>query len=225
MNIVSAMEGQDETALSVLQHVLQSSVVVPGKQSRHMPISRQHPDALLCSLRQYYHHDTTIGWVRGHIGIEGNTIADQEASLRSLQGRLSHTPHTVTHAGLRAHSKQLRKEARRSPSFGSHIDWHRTAFTAFTWMRTNRGPMNSWLHHIKASHSPQCPCGDPREDGHHVVFACPLLAPQRQALLGPMTTWEDLDTPRYAKLEGEDDPIDAAEEFFTVIHSHFRARL
>ena len=37
--------------------------------------------------------------------------------------------------------------------------------------------------------------------------------------------WEDLDTVRYVTPEGEEGPIDAAEEFFGIIDTHFSSRL
>ena len=58
----------------------------------------QQKHKILCK-RHERHYDTTIGWVRGHIGIEGNHKAGQQALLWSLRGRLCALPSHTTPAG------------------------------------------------------------------------------------------------------------------------------
>lgn len=54
-------------------------------------------------------HNTAVAWIRGHIGLEGNTIADNLAELHSHIGVVSLHPRTATHEGLRAASRATRK--------------------------------------------------------------------------------------------------------------------
>ena len=74
------------------------------------------------------HWDTSISWVRSHIGIEGNEKADRLASFHSARGRLCRPATRLsTPNGLRAISKKARSEARSLPSFGSNTSWNRQA--------------------------------------------------------------------------------------------------
>lgn len=41
-------------------------------------------------------NDTAVAWIRGHIGLEGNTIADSLAELHSHLGVISLQPRTAT---------------------------------------------------------------------------------------------------------------------------------
>ena len=102
--------------------------------------------------RHRAHYDTSISWARGHIGITGNTKEDHLADVHSLAGRLSpHRPDLITPNGLRTLSKASRSHARNLPSFGSAAAWNRQAMSAYTWLRTNKGPQVSWLHRIGKS--------------------------------------------------------------------------
>ena len=80
---------------------------------------------------------TAVAWIRGHIGLEGNTIADKLAELHSHLGIISLLPRTATTEGVRAASRAARKDARTRPGFGARrTDWHRHALSAYTWYRT-----------------------------------------------------------------------------------------
>ena len=138
------------------------------------------------------------------------------------------SPNITTFEGLRAYGKAIRREARSQATFGlgNKIRWSRRALSAYSWMRTNRGPQRQWLHHIRKIPSPNCDCSDaPPQSGDHVVFSCPSHRIARQALLGPGAhTWETLDHPRYDPDEEEDEKgqrTDLVEEFFSYIFAHF----
>lgn len=170
--------------------------------------------------------DTAISWVRSHIGIPGNEIADRAADYRSHYGPVAGSPNITTFEGLRAHGKAIRREARSQTSFGlgNKIRFNRRALSAYTWMRTNKGPQRQWLHHIRKIDSPNCDCSDTPQSGDHVVFSCPLHRIARRALLGPGDhSWESLDHPRYDPEETDDDGerTDLVEEFFSYIFAHF----
>ena len=85
--------------------------------------------------------------VRSHIGIPGNEKADQATDWQSHLGPISAAPTYATYEGLRAHGKAIRKELRAQPSLGMgrRTLWSRKALSAYTWMRTNRGPQLEWL--------------------------------------------------------------------------------
>ena len=177
------------------------------------------------ALKLRQHLDTGISWVRSHIGIPGNEAADRAAEFQSYLGEVAASPNIITHEGLKAHSKAIREESRAQPSFGKGSRlismWNRRALSAYTWMRTNRGPQLEWLHNIRKTESPFCICGA-IQSGDHIVFHCPQHQTARQTLLGNTNhTWESLDTPRYDPDDDEEDKTDLVEEFFGYIFAHF----
>jgi len=66
---------------------------------------------------------------------------------------------------------------------------------------------------LNGSEHTTCPCGNPRQDGHHITFVCSRFRKERRELVGLATTWEQLDAPMWAK-EGGDEPYDRVEAFF-----------
>ena len=110
------------------------------------------------------------------------------------------TTNLTTPAGIRLRSKAIRAASRNTPSFGQAMAWHRQAATAYTWARTDKGPLRRWLHQIGKADSPTCPCSPhSTQNGHHVTFECPLLLQARLELLRGRTTWESLDSPVHTR--------------------------
>jgi len=169
-------------------------------------------DALLARTQT-----TAVAWIRGHLGIEGNTIADNLAELHSHLGITSQHPRTATPEGVRAASRAARKAARTQAGLGiRRTDWHRHALSAYTWYRTERGPQKAWLHHIRKIDNTTCSCGHPRQTGEHIVFHCPNHDLMRTRLLRGKRSWEAIDEPDWRK-EG-DDTYDAIESFFDYLY-------
>ncbi|KAF8451403.1 hypothetical protein BGX38DRAFT_1269417 [Terfezia claveryi] len=159
------------------------------------------------------HRDLQLAWVRGHLGIPGNEKAGRIADFQSHLGEVTGHRCMVTEGGLRASSKAIRKEARMKAGYGiRRVDWNRHALSAYTWLRTNRGPQKSLLHHIGKAESAECACGYPSETGEHIVFRCPRFDWSRRALLGEKSSWEELDKPDWRKEEEE--TYEATEAFF-----------
>lgn len=93
--------------------------------------------------------DTHISRIRAHIGISGNEEADQEASLCSILGR-GEDDKVVTGRGLIAWGKRRRAKIRKEEGYGKDIvqEMQGTTAAPYTWCRTNKGPIHSWLHRI-----------------------------------------------------------------------------
>ncbi|KAF8421687.1 hypothetical protein EV426DRAFT_704869 [Tirmania nivea] len=91
---------------------------------------------------------------------------------------------------IRTAAKARRKDHRSELRFGvSRCLWHRHALSAYTWLRTNRGPFNYWLHFVRKADSPACPnCDHQAEDGFHITFDCPKHHQQCQELIGDART-------------------------------------
>ncbi|KAF8415586.1 hypothetical protein EV426DRAFT_663716 [Tirmania nivea] len=187
------------------------------------PISTIETDIMnLLAERHLNNLDTEIAWARAHIGIEGNEKADKLADFGSALGQVSLSQPVITEGGIRQLSKASRSQHRTVRSFGIRRSaWNRQSLSAYTWLRTDRGPQGSWLHHIKVIDTPACPsCLHPIQDGRHVTFHCPEYTRQR-TILGDIRDWEDLDHPIWIE-EEDGDRWDAVEEFFAYLHRRLR---
>ncbi|KAF8417691.1 hypothetical protein EV426DRAFT_681953 [Tirmania nivea] len=147
-------------------------------------------------------------------------------AYESALGRIADSQQVATAAGIRAAAKARRKDMRSEPGFGANrCLWHKHALSAYTWLRTNRGPQNYWLHFIRKVDSPSCSnCDHPSEDGHHIAFDCPKHHQQRQEFVGNARTWEDLDTPIWRREEGEEEEWDAVEAYFAYLYRPLAGR-
>lgn len=96
------------------------------------------------------------------------------------------SPTTATEEGLRAWSRSVWRSDTVAVGLGQRrSDWHRGALSAYTWLRTGRGPQKAWLHRTGKADEPSCPCGLPREDGTHITFSCPMFRKERRGLIAP----------------------------------------
>ena len=84
--------------------------------------------------RQALSLDTGITWVRAHIGIRGNELADQHATFQSWLGEVSGAGarRTATEGGIRRVAKAARKEERSVAiagyGLGGKVQWGRRAW-------------------------------------------------------------------------------------------------
>jgi len=160
---------------------------------------------------------TAVAWIRGHLGLVGNTIADELPELHSHLGTTSLHLRTATPEGVKAASRAIRRASRTRAGFGTRrTDWHKHALSTYSWYRSERGPQKAWLHHIRKVDDPACPCGHPKQIGEHIVFHCPNHNSTRSRLLGGKKTWEYIDKPDWGK-EG-DDSYDAIEGFLDYLY-------
>ena len=120
--------------------------------------------------------DTGISWVRAHIGIRGNKLADQHATYQSWLGEISNAHRTATEGGIRRIAKEARQEERAAAGYGKggKVHWGRCALAAYTWFRTRKRPQHQWLHKIGKVEDPSCPCGANIQSGEHIVWHCKL---------------------------------------------------
>ena len=196
----------------------------------HPPRSQIEVDIKSALLRrQTLNLDTGISWVRGHIGIRGNELADQCASFHSHRGQIAGDPGIATEGGIRQLTKASRAECRAAPSFGKgrRVGWKRRALAAYTWMRTGKGPQAQWLHRIGKIESPSCPCGTSSQSGEHIVWECPTHNAERSRNRIAHTTkgdWGRLDDPIWVpnddvkgREETDEEQVDGVERFFEYL--------
>ena len=178
------------------------------------------------NLRQDKGQDTAIAWVRAHIQIPGNEEADALAKWSSYLGETKGSNRTITAEGIRADGKRERATARSRETFrlGKAVNWKRQAISAYTWMRTNKGPQRQWLYQIKRADSPYCHCNSDNtiQSGEHLTFHCTLHAQARRRLIADQRSWKDLDQERWIKT-GPNERTDGVELFFAYLFHQLTA--
>lgn len=70
----------------------------------------------LLAKRHSNHYDTSISWIRSHIGIKGNEEADWLAALASARGQFTVQEPLVTEGGIRQASKASRMPSSTRPT-------------------------------------------------------------------------------------------------------------
>ena len=108
--------------------------------------------------------------------------------------------------GIQGWSRDTNKAFRLQPGFNPRTcEWNRHSLRAYTWTRTERGPQNKWLHHIKKAASPSCACGGEEETRKHIVLECPLFEAIQAEFIGEKSSWEELDKADWRKVgDGND---------------------
>ena len=121
-------------------------------------------------LEAYGQGAVAIGWVKSHIGVEGNEKADEAAKL----GASKDTGGEVTEGGVTQAMRELRKENRRADGILCVADWDRHAATTYSHLRTGKRDLQTWRFRLGKGTSPICKnCGTTEETGEHIVFQCP----------------------------------------------------
>ena len=164
-----------------------------------------------------------VRWTPGHVGIDGNEVADVEAK-KAAEGRANNTN---CHFGIlkhplpisrSAHLQQLREEdlAQYRQGFQNGPRSHRTVVydtsmpsskyrkltytlhrrfvSLLTQLRTNHIPLQAYLHRFKLVDSPICQnCQSAPETVAHFLFFCTKYTAQRDTLHGHLNEGRYLD--------------------------------
>ena len=126
------MLSDSRTALSTISNL----------RDGHPPIEVRIKQSLALRHSQHNH-----GLGKGTSRRQGQLGGRQTS--QSYLGRLRHSPHQATAAGLAATGRKIRSQQRRVTSYGhNNSTWNRRAPSAYTQLRTNKGPFGHWLHRI-----------------------------------------------------------------------------
>ena len=176
--------------------------------------------------REAQHLDTGISWLRAHIGVKGNGIADEHALFQSYRGAIAGDRCTATEGGIRRIAKEARAAERKVEGYGlgGRTQWGRRALSAYTWFRTGKGPQRELLHKIKKTEDAHCDCGAAVQSGDHIVWHCALYQTERRrnrmaGLEGP-EGWKQIDHLIWVEDEGAEDPndrVDGVERLFDYL--------
>lgn len=140
----------------------------------------------------------TIGWVKGHCGVEGNEQADRLAKAGAQMargGRHAYTSIAYLRRRAREHCEQLwskhyqlavvgkGKRYGGTPSKRWAVVFNRKergARALLSRLRTGHIDCGHYLHRIGKITSPACFCGSSSQTVRHVLLNCRLLSAQRK---------------------------------------------
>ena len=147
------------------------------------------------SGRTIENKSTRISWVRSHLEIRGNEMADRAAQKTAEEGKGS--PDTkVTPRGLIAWGKRRRAKARYREGYGKDLtqELDNKQISAYTWCRTNRGPLRGWRHRtgqLEQGTGTCNLCHRAIQTGEHMMWQCRSLTTARRKM--GKQNWEDFD--------------------------------
>ena len=122
-----------------------------------------------CGQDLYGPDNATVGWVKAHVGIEGNERADEMAKIGAAKEGRNH----VTERDLRQWEQARSRDNRVK---GGHLDatkWDRHTMSTYTQLRTNRGNLASCRKLIgKVERDTYRWCKRGSETGERLVFDC-----------------------------------------------------
>ena len=150
------------------------------------------------------------------IKIKSNPCKNQKSKACA---KLPPPPPPITEGGLRTIGKSERATMRKRESYrkGTAVNWNRKALSAYTWMRTEKGPQRQWLHRIGKADSPYCSCdASVIQSGAHITFACPHHAQARRRLIANQQSWKELDSPHWIRT-GPNEYEDGVISFFEYL--------
>ena len=148
-------------------------------------------------IRQLTTQNWTIhfGWVKAHVGIEGNEAADklakeaakEDENLNFVFDRIptATVASEINKKGLEQWNNTTKGAVCRSffPRLELRLKMKMPITPEFTALVTGHGKTKSYLYRFKIADDPMCPCNDGQQTSDHIIFVCNIVEAQRSALI------------------------------------------
>jgi hypothetical protein len=160
--------------------------------------------SLIEEIRNKVRHLTILkwsihfGWVKAHVGIEGNEVADKlakEAAQDADEQNIVYDRIPTTTVATDIQMKGLVKWQRQwdstekgalcrsfFPRVEQRLKMKIPITPEFTAIVTGHGKTKSYLRRFKLADNPSCPCNEGAQSPEHIIYDCQILEHQRSSL-------------------------------------------
>jgi hypothetical protein len=144
-----------------------------------------------------------FGWVKAHIRIVGNEVADKlakEAAQDADEQNIVYDRISTTTVATEIKMKGLIKWQRQRnstekgalcrsffPMIEQRLKMKIPLIPEFTDLVTGHGKTKSCLHTFKLADNPTCPCNKWAQSPEYIIYECKILEPQRSSLKQQIT--------------------------------------
>ncbi|PSN48706.1 hypothetical protein C0J52_13543, partial [Blattella germanica] len=172
------------------------ALLTNNKKKHHSIVANIHH--VITELHQK-NWNVYFSWVRAHIGIPGNELADKLAKQAAGAAGIETVYRKIPKSSIKADIAEIGlQEWQRTwntstngaitrsffPSIKERLKLNPTITPAFTAIVTGHGKTKSYLHRFHLAADPACSCNTGQQTVQHIIYECPELTQQRTQLRG-----------------------------------------